>query len=259
MLVQNPSRSADAFRLIRAKPYPVSNMRILVIEDEASIQDRIVRLTRNILQQRLQSIETADNLDRGIQMIKNSRIDLLLLDLNLNGKDGFEVLREVASHAFQTIVISAYPERAIDAYELGVIDFITKPFDEARLKLAFERVAGRQGHGREHFAKYLAIRKFGLIELVALEDVNYVQADGGYSQLYLVDGRNEMHDKMLKDLCNLLPPTFERIHKSFVVNMQRVKGIHSKGSHKHFIVMNNGAEIPLSRSKYKELKSLINL
>lgn len=234
-------------------------MKILVVEDEASIQDRIVRLSNNILGSKLDSIDTADTLDAGANFLKHNEIDLLLLDLNLNGKDGFEVLREVASHAFHTVVISAYPERAIDAYELGVIDFITKPFDETRLKLAFERVEGRNRNGREHFAKYLAIRKFGLIELVSLEDVNYVQADGGYSQLYLTDGRNEMHDKMLKDLCNLLPPSFERIHKSYVVNMKLLKGIHSKGSHKHFVVMQNGAEIPLSRSKYKELKSLMKL
>jgi len=234
-------------------------MRILVIEDEASIQDRILRLTRNILDTRLKSIQTADTLEEGIAYLADNKIDLLLLDLNLNGKDGFQVLREVASQSFHTVVISAYPERAIDAYELGVIDFITKPFDEPRLRIAFERVEGRSQNGREHFAKYLAIRKFGLIELVALENVNYVQADGGYSQLYLIDGRNEMHDKMLKDLCHLLPPSFERIHKSFVVNMKLVKGIHSKGSHKHFVIMTNGAEIPLSRSKYKELKSLMNL
>jgi len=234
-------------------------MKILVIEDEASIQDRIVRLSTNILGSKLDSIEIADTLDAGTQFLKQNEVDLLLLDLNLNGKDGFEVLREVASHPFHTVVISAYPERAIDAYELGVLDFITKPFDEARLSLAFERVAGRNRGSREHFTKYLAIRKFGLIELVSLEDVNYVQADGGYSQLYLTDGRNEMHDKMLKDLCTLLPPSFERIHKSYVVNMKLLKGIHSKGSHKHFVVMQNGAEIPLSRSKYKELKSLMKL
>jgi len=234
-------------------------MRILVVEDEASIQDRIIRLTKSIFENRLTSIHSADTLNEGIAFIENHKIDLLLLDLNLNGKDGFDVLREVTSHAFHTIVISAYPERAINAYELGVVDFITKPFDENRLRIAFERVEGRSQGGREHFAKYLAIRKFGRIELVALEDVNYVQADGGYSQLYLIDGRNEMHDKMLKDLCFLLPPHFERIHKSFVVNMKLVKGIHSKGSHKHYIVMNSGIEIPLSRSKYKELKALINL
>ena len=234
-------------------------MKILVIEDEASIQDRIVRLSKNILESKLESIHTADTLEEGTSMLKTHEIDLLLLDLNLNGKDGFEVLREVTSHAFHTVVISAYPERAIDAYELGVLDFITKPFDEDRLKLALDRVQGRSRNGREHFTKYLAIRKFGLIELVSLEDVNYVQADGGYSQLYLIDGRNEMHDKMLKDLCTLLPPSFERIHKSFVVNMKLLKGIHSKGSHKHFVVMQNGAEIPLSRSKYKELKSLMKL
>lgn len=234
-------------------------MKILVIEDEASIQDRIVRLSRKILQDKLESIHVCDSIDEGLEIIKTSIIDLLLLDLNINGKDGFQVLHELTSQSFHTVVISAYPERAIEAYELGVLDFITKPFDEARLKKAFNRILGHSETVREHFAKYLAVRKFGLIELVSLEDINYIQADGGYSQLFMVDGRREMHDKMLKDIACLLPTKFERIHKSFIVNMKRMKGIVSKGSHKHFIVLENEAEIPLSRSKYKELKSSMNL
>lgn len=234
-------------------------MRILVIEDEASIQDRIVRLSKNALENQLKSIHACDSIDEGLSFIKSQVIDLLLLDLNLNGKDGFDVLREVVSQSFHTIVISAYPERAIEAYDLGVIDFITKPFDVIRLKRAFYRVLGKNRNGRDHFAKFLAVRKFGLIELFPIDQINYIQADGGYSQLHMLDDRKEMHDKMLKDLCELLPARFERIHKSYVVNMNEVKGITSKGNHKHYVVMQNNVEIPLSRSKYKDLKTDLKL
>lgn len=64
---------------------------------------------------------------------------------------------------------------------------------------------------------------------------------------------------MLRDLCELLPVRFERIHKSYVVKMNEVKGITSKGSHKHYVVMQNNVEIPLSRSKYKDLKTDLKL
>jgi two-component system, LytTR family, response regulator LytT len=234
-------------------------MRILVIEDEASIQDRIVRLSKKALGDQLKNIQACDSIDEGLQIIKSQIIDLLLLDLNLNGKDGFDVLREVVSQSFHTVVISAYPERAIEAYDLGVLDFITKPFDELRLKKAFDRVSGKTRSGRDHFAKFLAIRKFGLIELFPIDQINYIRADGGYSQLYMLDDRKEMHDKMLKDLCELLPTRFERVHKSYIVNMNQVKGITSKGSHKHFVILQNDIEIPLSRSKYKELKTFLNI
>ena len=234
-------------------------MRILVVEDEASIQDRIVRLSKKVLDTQLKSIATCDSLDEGVSTIKSQMIDLLLLDLNLNGKDGFNILREMVSQSFHTVVISAYPERAIEAYELGVIDFITKPFDEERLKKAFNRVMGKTRNGREHFAKFLAVRKFGLIELIPIDQINYIEADGGYSQLCLANNRKEMHDKMLKDLCALLPAWFERIHKSYAVNMNLVRGITSKGSHKHYVVLQDGSEIPLSRSKYKELKTLLKI
>lgn len=234
-------------------------MRILVIEDEASIQDRIIRLSKKVLGPQLKSIASCDSIEEGLSAIRSQVIDLLLLDLNLNGEDGFDVLREIVSQSFHTVVISAYPERAIEAYELGVIDFITKPFDEIRLKKAFDRVMGKTRNGRDHFAKFLAVRKFGLIELIAIEEISYIQADGGYSQLHLSSNRREMHDKMLKDLCGLLPACFERIHKSFVVNMNQVKGITSKGSHKHYVVLKDDCEIPLSRSKYKELKELLKL
>ena len=186
-------------------------------------------------------------------MLLATQFDVLMLDLNLNGKDGFDLLKQFASRSFHTIVVSAYPQRAIEAYDLGVIDFVTKPFDKLRLTQSFDRLMATRGP-RSHFARFLAVRACGRIELVPLEEIEYIQADGPCSLIFKQDGSEKTHDKMLKNLCQLLPPWFERTHKSFVVNMQAITGLQSSANHKHFVTFPSGRKVPISRAIAKELR-----
>ncbi|MBD5778138.1 response regulator transcription factor [Pelagicoccus sp. NFK12] len=229
-------------------------MNILIVEDEASIMDRLKRLTRNILGERLQNLATAQSLAEAEATLNNSACDVLMLDLNLNGRDGFELLRKLASRSFHTIVISAYTSRAIEAYEHGVIDFVPKPFDEERLAQSFRRILGHDTQ-RTHFAKFLAVRCHGRIELVCLDEIEHIQADGPCSHIIKTDGSRRAHDKMLKDLELLLPPSFERVHKSYIANMAAVSGLAMGPDHKNFLQFSSRRSIPLSRSKTKELKA----
>jgi len=96
-------------------------MRLLIIEDEASIMDRLTRLTRRILGCRLENLDTATTLDEAQGLLENGAFDVLMLDLNLSGKDGFELLKGLTARSFHTIVVSAHTQRAIEAYELGVV------------------------------------------------------------------------------------------------------------------------------------------
>ena len=103
-------------------------MRILIIEDEASVADRIERLTRQVLGTNIQRLAKRQTLSAGLHYLQNHPIDLLLLDLNLNGLNGFSILQELLSHSFQTIIVSANTDQALKAFEYGVLDFIPKPF-----------------------------------------------------------------------------------------------------------------------------------
>lgn len=231
-------------------------MRVLIVEDEASIMDRLVRLTRKVLGEELKLLKQETTLAAAQARLQSEPLDVLMLDLNLNGEDGFQILRNLVSHSFHTIVVSAYPQRAIEAYDLGVIDFVTKPFSEERLSQSFNRVLGLQAN-RGHFAKFLAIRQQGKIELIPLNDIEYIQADGPCSRVATTTGKTLTHDKMLKNLSAILPDSFERVHKSYLVNMRKVIRLERGNDHKNFVAFASDSRIPVSRSKIKRIAAAI--
>ena len=180
-------------------------MRVLIVEDEPLIAQRLERFCREILGARLEAVRVAAQLAEASARLDEAPIDLLLLDLNLHGCDGMELLKASVAGSFHTIVVSANTEQALRAFEFGVIDFVPKPFSQERLAQALARVTERDGRAA-CAAKYLAVRKHGRIELVAIDRVLYVQGAGAYAELVLDDGKRELHDKTLEKLHALLPP-----------------------------------------------------
>jgi DNA-binding LytR/AlgR family response regulator len=89
---------------------------------------------------------------------------------------------------------------------------------------------------------------------VAIDRVLYVEGAGAYAELVLEDGRRELHDKTLEKLHALLPPVFERIHKSYVVRMNAVKAIHAQEGSHYEVELRNGLRLPVGRTRYKELR-----
>src|SRR5688572_16580366 len=121
-------------------------MRILIAEDESVIARRLERMVKEILGERAGSVAVKESLADAGEYLFEKPIDLLLLDLNLNGEDGYDLLKLAAAGSFQTIVVSANSDRALEAFQYGVLDFVPKPFDLERLKRALDR-AGAKGPG----------------------------------------------------------------------------------------------------------------
>jgi DNA-binding LytR/AlgR family response regulator len=228
-------------------------MRLLLVEDEPLIARRLERFCREILGSKLETLQVASALDEAGARIDETPIDLLLLDLNLNGRDGMELLKASAAGSFHTIIVSANIEQALKAFEYGVIDFVPKPFSQERLAQALARVTDRDGRAAGA-AKFLAIRKFGKVQLVPVDQVLYAQGAGAYAELVLEDGTRELHDKTLEKLHALLPPSFERIHKSYVVRMTAVRALHAQEGSHYEAELKNGVRLPIGRSRYKELR-----
>lgn len=201
-------------------------MRILIVEDELLVAQRVERLSRAILAEKLDAVHIATTFDEAGADLGRHPVDLLLLDLNLDGRDGMDLLLASVAAAFQTIIISANTEHAWRAFEHGVNDFVPKPFTRERLALALARVMDHSGRAAQA-AKFLAVKKHGLIEIVAVADVVYVQAARNYSELVLRDGRRELHDKSLERLAAILPGGFARIHRSYVVRLADISSIHN--------------------------------
>lgn len=229
-------------------------MNILIVEDESRIAKRIERMTRAFFGNTLQSLKHIDNLNEALQFIENSALDLVLLDLNLNGENGFDLLTTAVSKSFHTIIISAYRDQAITAFQYGVLDFVPKPFNRERLEQALHRIISKEKIETNEI-KFLAIKKRHRIQLVPIHDVLYIKGAGAYTELFLTDGKKELHDKSLEKLEQLLSHTFERIHKSYLVKMSEVKEIVVKSGSKYMAELKNGELLPVGRTKYKDIKA----
>src|SRR5262245_16102148 len=114
-------------------------MNILILEDEIVAARRLERLTRRILSDDVEHLAVAHGLSDALRLLAGKRFDLILLDLNLSGEDGFDLLAEDVGAA-QIIVVSAHPDRAIEAFHHDVLDFVPKPVMDARLRQAINRV-----------------------------------------------------------------------------------------------------------------------
>ncbi len=229
-------------------------MNILIVEDESRIAKRIERMTRAIFGNALQSLKHIDNLHEALSFIENNALDLVLLDLNLNGDNGFGLLTTAVSESFHTIIISANKDQAITAFEHGVLDFVPKPFNRNRLEQAFNRVITKE-KSENNKIKVLAIKKRGRIQLIPIENLLFIKGAGTYTELFLKDGTKELHDKSLEKLEQLLSHTFERIHKSYLVKMSEIREIIVESGSKYMAKLKNGELIPIGRTKYKDIKA----
>ncbi len=229
-------------------------MNILIIEDEARIARRLQRMTAEFFGNEPARIAVCDSLQKGLDHIAGCIPDLLLLDLNLNGDNGFEVLEQMVAASFHTIIVSANTDKAITAFAYGVLDFVPKPFDENRLFSALRRFVSPAIKPDEGI-KYLAVKTAGQVRLISITEVNYIKGAGIYTELHLKNGKQELHDKSLELLQQLLPDGFERIHKSYLVNLQQAEKILVDPGSRYSLLLKTGEVLPVGRSKYKELKN----
>jgi two-component system response regulator LytT len=237
-------------------------MVIVIVEDEPLIQQRIQRLTAEILVTKDPKIFCFDDIDNAESFLSENTIDVLLLDLNLMGRDGFTLLKRKLAAAFHTIIISASAEKAIEAFEYGVLDFIAKPFTKDRLVQALERLLqNRKGEYRS--CKYLSVKKAGEIQLIALQDIDYIKADGHYTWLNLSSTTEAiptkvLHSKNIEKIEQLLPERFLRVHRSYLVDMRKVKAVIIQEGSKYTLLLNSGGEIPVGRTKYEQVKKQLS-
>ena len=233
-------------------------MRILIVEDERPIAQDIQLLVKQILKKEITSLHIETTLDNALAYLNEKPIDVLLLDLNLNSKDGFQILQQMVSNSFHTIVISANTNRAVEAFEYGVLDFIPKPYSVERLKAAFQRL--KSSHALDgHAIKYLSVKIGSAVQLIPLENIRYFKSANIYVELHLKDKQIAIYDKSIKLLEPLLPANYYRIHKSFLVNIDTIGTIQILGGGQYCAVLKSGDCLPVSRQKIKELKIKLGL
>jgi two-component system, LytTR family, response regulator len=228
-------------------------MRILIVEDEKVAARGLQRMVQGILGEEVTWIGWEASLDASRLALAEKPVNVLFLDLNLNGEDGFELLHGAVAGAFHTIVVSANEDQALRAFEYGVLDFVPKPVSEERLRKAISRVKDANYSGKH--AKYLPIRKPEGVTLIRLEDVSYFRGEGNNVEIRLKVGISEYHRQTLDSLAKILPRQFSRIHRSYIVDTRDVKGVISHGGGRYDVDLKGGAKLPLSRIHYKDFKN----
>lgn len=228
-------------------------LRGVIVEDEPLVAQRLQRIIGEALAEHPHQLWSLRTLSEARSFLDSHTVDVVFLDLNLHGEDGFQLLKEAVAQAYHTVVISAFHDRALEAFEYGVLDFIGKPFTQERLNTAIQRLLAAASTPA-HQLKYLAIRSHGRLQVIPLKEVVYLQAQGTYTALHLEDGTQHLHDKSLAKLQQILPAAYSRIHKSYMVHLDRVRHLNNHGAGKYEAVLHHGPVLPVSRAAYKQLK-----
>lgn len=228
-------------------------MNILIVEDEVVIAEDIKGICAKILRGKVESIRCESTLANAQRSLAHQKVDLLILDLNLSGRDGFELLKHAVSYSFQTIVISANIDRALEAFEYGVLDFVPKPYNESRIQKALDRFQRPEEFGN-NVLKYVTIRKPGGIRLIPILDIRFIKGADVYTELFLKAGKKALCDKTLLALSKILPNNFFRIHKSYIVDVNSINRINIRGGGKYEVELHSQEVLPVARSYFSALK-----
>lgn len=230
-------------------------MKILIVEDEIMVARALKRMLGD-LHKGVSSIVHKMDLEGAMQEIETNIPDLLLLDLNLNGEDGLRILSDCVAAPFQTIIVSANTDQAIQAFEYGVVDFVPKPFDEERLKKALDRLLAPDNETvcGQGCAEFLGIRKGGNTLVLCVDDVEFIKAADNYSEVTLSSGSVHLHEKNLRQLLQILPSYFQRIHKSHLVNMRKIEGLNSFEGSRYEVSLQSEKILPAGRKYVSALR-----
>ncbi len=226
-------------------------IRILMIEDEPLVAKRLKRFVENSLFE-AHEISHVDSVSNAHRFLEKNEVQLLLLDLNLHGQNGFEVLTPFLNKSFHTIVVSAYTDKALEAFEHGVLDFIGKPFTQQRVQKAVDRFLSFEQSGTGA-SQRLAVRMKGGIEFIQVAEISFVRAAGIYCEIVMNHGAEILYDKPLNKLLQLLPSHFLRVHRSYAVDLEKIRSISRIKHNQYAVDLSSGASVPISREMREEI------
>jgi two-component system LytT family response regulator len=247
----------------------MARVRALIVDDEPFARDRVRRLLAADPDVEVIG-ECADGFE-AVRSIDRDRPDLLFLDVKMPGRDGFEVLDEVAAPVPVVIFLTAYDEFALRAFEACVLDYLLKPFDEERFARALARAKTALADAGEPelpaaptppppegaFLRRVVARSAGRLLFVRVEDVTAFEASGNYVE-FRAEGRRHMVRDTLAGLeARLDPSKWVRVHRSALVNFERIRELHPLFHGQYRILLDDGGELTLSRRYRANLERLL--
>ena len=235
----------------RTKP-----LQVLVVDDEAWARRNLtVLLSRD---PDIESVVECDSGLKAIEAIRKSKPDLVFLDVQMPGCGGFDVLELLGSELPSTIIfVTAYDEYALRAFEAGALDYLLKPFDDARFHRALARAKDKIAHYsplQSHRVDRIVVKSRGEVLFVNIADIDWIEAVGYYACLHVGDDTHLLRRTMLDLVRDLDEDHFMRIHRSVIVNLDRIYGLESRDSGDYEVVLKSKVRLRLSRRFRKRLQ-----
>jgi two-component system LytT family response regulator len=245
-------------------------LRILVVDDEP-----VARKTIRLLARRDPEVVVVAECGNGadaIDAVHAYKPDLLFLDVQMPRMDGFDVVEILGDEAPVIVFVTAYDQYAIRAFEVHAVDYLLKPFTDERFERALERakeLARRGGGGARALAgltsahrtavQRFMVRAAGRVIFLKAAEIDWIEAADYYARLHV--GRNSyLLRESMNDLeASLDAATFVRIHRSTIVNLDRVREMRPTPGAELVVILADGTELRMSRSRREEFESRFRL
>ena len=254
-------------------------IRTLIVDDEP-----LARRNLRLLLESDPQIEILDECRNGREAVKAINTlspDLIFLDIQMPEMDGFDVLEHVGPDQIQAIIfVTAFDQYALKAFDVHALDYLLKPFDDERfghalrraktqieareinrlskrlLALLDERETQRVSSTRRHdYLTRLMIKVTGRVVLLKVDEIDFIEADGNYAKLHVGKKAHLLREKMHDLEQRLDPARFVRIHRSVIVNLDRIKEMHPHFNGDYIVVLNDGRQLRLSRTRRENLEA----
>jgi len=243
-------------------------MRVAIVDDE--------ELARKIVREYLADSEDVEivaecaNGFEAVKVVTDLKPDLLLLDIQMPRLDGFEVL-DLVGREVDVIFITAFDKYALRAFEVHAVDYLLKPFTAERLREALGRARDRMkapttlpvsdlttaARAPGTHLERVAIRDGANVHVVPVSKIDYVEAQDDYVCVH-TEGKSLLKQQTLADIATMLNPAqFVRIHRSYVLNIDRLARLELYAKDSHAAILRDGTRLPVSRSGYARLNTVL--
>jgi two-component system LytT family response regulator len=237
-----------------------AKIRTLIVDDEPLARSNLTVLLR--ADPEVEIVGECGSGMEGLEQIRSQKPDLVFLDVQMPECDGFDVLELLGAGLPEAVVfVTAFDQYALRAFEAGALDYLLKPFDNARFERALGRAKDRIGHAKNGAQRNdrLVIKSVGQVLFLKLSDIDWIEAADYYACLH-VGAQSHLLRRSMNDLDRELDPAlFCRIHRSTIVNLERVRGLKSSEDGEQEVLLENGTRLRLSRSYRKQLQTRLGV
>jgi two-component system, LytTR family, response regulator len=251
-----------------------AQIRTLIADDEALARKFIRRMLKD--DHDVEILGECSNGKETVAMIRKENPDLVFLDVQMPEMDGFAVLEAIGIESLPEIIFAtAYEQYAIRAFELHALDYLLKPFDQTRFKEAIKHAKERfrslrQNDGRmqisalldsiknkPQYLERLVIKAGGRITFLRTNEIDWIEADDKYVHLHTSKARPMVRQTLTAMEAQLDPAKFRRVHRSAIVNVERIAELQPLFSGEYSILLQDGTRLTLSRNYKDKLFDLL--